>query len=637
MPKKKGHKNPVPERYQKNCVIYARISDPNKQSEVSIDAQIRECTDFAKRNGLIVKDVVTDEASGTDTYHRPGFFQLQEDAKRQEFRYILVWRFDRFSRSQQDTFAAMGYFGKFGISIVSIKEQENLEPTAQEKLMAGIYIAMAEYYSAELSIKVCRNMYEIAKNGGYYGGSTPLGYKVVDRKLEIDEINAYVVREAFNLYADGWTTRQLCEKFNSEGYKTSKGGTFNENSFRTILSNEKYIGVYSYSATDPNGNEEVVRLEGKIPALVTEELFNRVQERLRATSRGPGTAKAKVPYLLKDKIFCGFCGQSMKSDSNKKKNGDVYRYYNCRKDRPGHDCKRKTMPKEVIERNVAAQTILLLTNSDYIKSMSSVIEKMRKRNSKNEELKAVETKIKSLQTDIKGITQKLIDVDLGKASMSEYLRKSYEERIDEYSVEVNKLSARKEKLLAIYQPRELSPYDIEDWFSELRTYNINSFEDRQHIISKYVKQVVVYDDYMEVIVYQPDEIGVIQDPDTTLACAKTYFDFRNENVNAELPENMSLSAAEVEAEIDNLIHPDVDDDPDPNGPGGGSPAPSRKSSKKSTRPYNTKNTHTANNSAEKKKSSLAQYGEPHNFKLEPLLVAYGNGNVGFVARIDRDC
>lgn len=640
MHKKKGAKNPVPERYQKNCIIYARISDPNKQSEVSIAAQTRECTDFANRFGLRVIDVVTDESTGTNVDHRPGFFSLQERAKKQDFRYVLVWRYDRFARSQQDTYAAIGFFGKFGIGIVSIKEQENLEPTAQEKLMAGIYIAMAEYYSAELSIKVCRNMYEIAKSGGYYGGSTPLGYKVVNRKLEIDEINAYVVREAFRLYADGWTTRQLCEKFNEEGYKTSTGREFNENSFRTILSNEKYIGVYSYAATDPNGNEEVIRLEGKVPALVTEELFVRVQERLRATSRGPGTAKAKVPYLLKDKIFCGFCGQSMKSDSNKKKNGDVYRYYNCRKDRPGHNCKRKTMPKEVIERNVAAQTIRLLTDADYIKAMATVIENTRKKGSRNEELKAIETKIRSLQKDIKGITQKLIDADLGKASMSEYVRQAYEQKIDEYSIESNKLSARREKLLALYQPRELSPYDIEDWFSELRTYNINSFEDRQHIISKYVKQVIVYGDYMEVTVYQPDEIGVIQDPDTTIACAKTYFDFRNESINADLPDDMHLSAEEAEKAIDKILHSDDDDDPDPNGPGGGSPsptAPSSNTSKKSTRPYNTKKTHTAKNSAGNRVSSLAQYGEPDNFKLEPLLVAYSNGNVGFVVRIDRNC
>lgn len=636
MNKKRGTKNPVPERYQKNCIIYARISDRNKQTEVSITAQIRECADFAKRFGLNVTDVIADGKSGTSD-NRPGFYKLQEKAKRQDFRYILVWRYDRFARSQQDTFAAIGFFGKYGISLIPVKEQESLEPTAQEKLMAGIYIAMAEYYSAELSIKVCRNMYEIAKSGGYYGGSTPLGYKVVDKKLVIDETNAYVVREAFNLYADGWTTRQLCKKFNDEGYKTSNGNAFTESSFRTILSNEKYIGVYSYAATDPNGNEQVIRLEGKVPALVPEDLFIRVQDKLRATSRGPGTAKAKVPYLLKDKIFCGFCGQSMKSDSNKKKNGEVYRYYNCRKDRPGHTCKRKTMPKEVIERNVAAQAIMLLTDADYIKAMSAVIEQTRKRGSKTEEIKALRSSIRSLNNDIKCITQKLIDADLGRADLSDYVKKAYQNQVDENSKEKEKLETRLEKLLAIYQPKELTPYDIDDWFSELRTYNINSLEDRQHIISKYVKRVNVFDDYMEVLVYEPGEIGNPQEADETIGLAKTYFDFKNQNINIDIPECFKVEAEEIEKLIKDILHDD-DEDPDPDGPDG-APTPSSESTStrpKSTRPYNKKSPKSIQNSAEEKRSSMAHKGEPNSLKLEPVLVVYSNGWFGFAARINKE-
>ena len=620
MAKKKKNQSTVPQEYQKNCIIYTRISDPNKQTEVSIAAQTRECREFADRFGLTVVDVLEDRGTGTNL-DRPQFCELQQRAKKQDFRYILVWRYDRFSRSQQDTYAAIGYFGKYGINIVPIKEQSSLEQTLEEKLLANLYIAMAEYYSAELSVKVCRNMYEIAKNGLYFGGPTPLGYKVVNRQLEIDELTAPIVQEAFQMYADGHQIREICEVFNKKGYKTAVGNSFTPSSFRSMLSNERYIGVYSYAATDPNGDEAVFRFEHKIPALVSEDIFRRVQDKLKQTSRGPGTGKAKVPYLLKDKIFCGLCGHSMKSDSNKKKNGDVYRYYNCRKDRPGHTCKRKTMPKDIIELNVAARVLELLNDPDYVDTMYEVLQKRAKSESPDRKLSAMEAKIKELERSVRSSMAKITANDLGETSMSAYMRKAYEDSIDRDSEALEKLKAAVEQQKALAKrPKEFTRYDLEDWLTELRMCNLYSFEDRQHLISTYVKQVIVYDDSMEVILRCPGDISDPQNAELTIACAKTYMDFKNENTDVVIPDEMEITEEEAAEAIEKLLHPDTDDD-DPDGPKGGGGGSRRSSSsgrsssgKKSTRPYNTKLEGSAKNSADIKKSSFRQNGEPitHN-------------------------
>lgn len=615
MAKKKKNQSTVPLEFQKNCIIYTRISDPNKQTEVSIAAQTRECREFADRFGLTVVDVLEDRGTGTNL-DRPQFCELQQRAKKQDFRYILVWRYDRFSRSQQDTYAAIGYFGKYGINIVPIKEQSSLEQTLEEKLLASLYIAMAEYYSAELSVKVCRNMYEIAKNGLYFGGSTPLGYKVVNKQLEIDELTAPIVQEAFQMYADGHQIREICDVFNKKGYKTSVGNSFTASSFRSLLSNERYIGVYSYAATDPNGDEAVFRFEHKVPALVSEDLFRRVQEKLRQTSRGPGTGKAKVPYLLKDKIFCGLCGQSMKSDSNKKKNGDVYRYYNCRKDRPGHNCKRKTLPKDVIELNVAGRVLELLNDPEYVDAMYEVLQKRTACKSPDRKTSAMEAKIKELERSIRSSMAKITANDLGEISMSVYMRKAYEDSIDRDSEALERLKAAVEQQKALARrPKEFTRYDLEDWLTELHISNLYSFEDRQHLISTYVKQVIVYDDSMEVILNTPGDISDPQNAELTVACAKTYTDFRNENVDVDIPEELEITEAEAEEAIAKLIDSDDDDDPDdPKGGGGGkrrSPSGGGSSSGgKSAKSHNTEASDPAKNSADIKKSSFKQGGEP---------------------------
>ena len=146
---------------------------------------------------------------------------------------------------------------------------------------------------------------------------------------------------------------------------------------------------------------------------------------------------------------------------------------------------------------------------------------------------------------------------------------------------------------------EAPAFDLDDWLSEVQNYNVKSFEARQHIIQKYVKQVVVYEDYMEVILLTPDEIDSLDDINETLACEKAYYDFKDEHTNITIPGEYALTDEEAIKTWDAILKKELegeedDDDPDPNGPGGsggpggGKPSGSGGTGKRSTRPYNTK-------------------------------------------------
>ena len=103
---------------------------------------------------------------------------------------------------------------------------------------------MAEFYSAELSQKINRGLRESAYKHNSIGGQIPLGYKTEGKKLVIDEETAPIVRQAFEMYAEGHSVAEICRTFNARGYKTSKGTRFGKSSFSKIFRNEKYIGVY---------------------------------------------------------------------------------------------------------------------------------------------------------------------------------------------------------------------------------------------------------------------------------------------------------------------------------------------------------------------------------------------------------
>ena len=603
MAKKKGFMAEIPEAYQKNCIIYTRISDPNKQTEVSLEAQERECREFAAKHGLRVIGTLEDMSTGRNM-DRPKFIMLKELARRHNFRYVLVWRYDRFSRSQDDTFAAIGYFRQHGVSLIPIKEQESLEPSPQERFLAGMYIAMAELYSSDLSIKVCRNMYHLAKQGLYYGGSPGYGYKIENKTLVEDPETSYVVKTAFRMYADGHGTKEICQKINEEGYRTSKGKPFNVNGLRNMLSNEKYIGVYSYNATDPDGNKVNFRFEHKIPALIDEETFRRVQDRLVELSRGPGSAKAKVPYLLQGKIICGLCGNPMRSESGNKP-GVTYRYYSCRKDNKGNKCTRKRLTKDVIECNVAMQVVMKLMDKDYVAAVEKVLKERAESPRKRAELTALSQQVTKLTKMKKTLANSLIDDEIGEKVLSPAVRKVYEERLENV---VNLLDSYENRVvsLKLSMRADAAPaFDLDDWLSDVQNYNVKSFEARQHIISKYVKQVIVYEDSMEVILLTPDEVGCLEDIDETICCERAYYDFKDQYSNITIPEELNVTDEEA-AEVMNSIlkkkleGEDDDDDPDPDGSGGGGKSGGGKlsgSGGKSTRPYNTKETDISSKNA----------------------------------------
>lgn len=228
----------------------------------------------------------------------------------------------------------------------------------------------------------------------------------------------------------------------------------------------------------------------------------------------------------------------------------------------------------------------------------------------------MEAKIKELERSIRSSMAKITANDLGEISMSVYMRKAYEDSIDRDSEALERLKAAVEQQKALARrPKEFTRYDLEDWLTELHISNLYSFEDRQHLISTYVKQVIVYDDSMEVILNTPGDISDPQNAELTVACAKTYTDFRNENVDVDIPEELEITEAEAEEAIAKLIDSDDDDDPDdPKGGGGGkrrSPSGGGSSSGgKYTKSHNTEASGTAKNSADIKKSSFKQGGEP---------------------------
>lgn len=131
---------------KKRVVIYARFSS-HSQTEQSIEGQLRECYDFARRNDYLVIAEYIDRALTGTTDKRPEFLRMIEDSKKKNFDYVLVYQLDRFARNRYDSANYKAKLKKNGVRVLSAKE--NITEDASGILVEGMLESMAEYYSVE--------------------------------------------------------------------------------------------------------------------------------------------------------------------------------------------------------------------------------------------------------------------------------------------------------------------------------------------------------------------------------------------------------------------------------------------------------------------------------------------------------
>ena len=134
-------------------MIYTRYSSDNQREE-SIEGQIRECTEFAKRNGITILGVYTDRALSAKTDNRPEFQRMIKDSAKRLFDVVIVWKLDRFARNRYDSAHYKAILRKNGVKVVSATEPISEDSTGI--LLESLLEGYAEFYSAELAEKVKR-------------------------------------------------------------------------------------------------------------------------------------------------------------------------------------------------------------------------------------------------------------------------------------------------------------------------------------------------------------------------------------------------------------------------------------------------------------------------------------------------
>ncbi len=381
----------------KTAAAYIRVST-EEQTELSPDSQIKEIRKYAKAHGYIVPEeyiFVDAGISGRNTAKRPAFNQMIGTAKRKPkpFDTILLWKFSRFARNREDSIVYKSMLRKqCGIDVVSISE--SLGDDKMSILIEAMIEAMDEYYSINLAEEVTRGMTEKAERGEVVS-TPPFGYNVQNNIYIIDEATAPIVKMIYDDFENGLPYLRIAKKLNSMGIKTKRGNPFENRTVEYILRNPVYTGKIIWTPDKSkdryfnNANSSTIVRQGKHTPIITEEQFNRVQERVRALkSRHKYMRSEAGSYVLKGVVRCGNCGATLARNQKNYMQCIKYTHGTCT---VSHSINMKTLENIIIKQiqdDVASQNFKIATISQTDKSENEQITKLiEKENIKLERVK----------------------------------------------------------------------------------------------------------------------------------------------------------------------------------------------------------------------------------------------------------
>ena len=183
------------------AAIYIRVSTEDQaQHGYSLAGQEDALKNYCSALGYDLYKIYRDEGkSAKDIKHRPAMQELLSDAENKKFSSIFIYKLDRFSRSLKDLILTIEKLKEWGVDFVSL--QDRIETTsASGKLMFHIISAFAEFERNIIGERTSFGMARKSQEGGAIS-KPPFGYKMIDKKLEVDPEKSHLVASLFNEFA----------------------------------------------------------------------------------------------------------------------------------------------------------------------------------------------------------------------------------------------------------------------------------------------------------------------------------------------------------------------------------------------------------------------------------------------------
>ena len=465
------------EKDNRGVAIYARKSRITNKGD-SIGVQFKQCADYAKKElGLDEEyEFLQYEDKGLSGYFsdRPDFQRMLHDVQDGKIKAIVCYKLDRVGRKTADLIRLMDFLEMYHVNLLICSNGINTA-SGLYKIFIQIFAVIAEFERDTLTERIVDNMMELAKDGRWLGGNTPMGFTV--RRVTTGSgkgKSAYSYLESLpeekrmvqRLYEIFRTTRSIqstAKQMNEEGFHTPSGAAFNASTTRLVLRNPIYCtadkrsydyfidhdgnvfgdmiefdgthGLSAYNKTDQEKYEgsdstfispkyvqtieskpvsEWIIAVGRHEGFISSEQWIEVQELLDAIAEKYNRPHRKTNALLAGLVHCPYCGRrlSVISESDRWTNGKPRFKYVC----PGYrkkECNFKAVDGVLLDEFVVQQLSELSDeNSERFRSILKIkIEEVLEQSQTVQEHNLIKKKRDKLKADIAAQTRNLREAD----------------------------------------------------------------------------------------------------------------------------------------------------------------------------------------------------------------------------------
>ena len=350
------------------CAVYCRKSvEKGLDMEFnSIDAQ-REAAEAyiasQKANGWVcLPEHYDDGGFSGGNMNRPALKRLLTDCEAGKVDVIVVYKIDRLSRSLCDFADLSRLFEKWNVAFVSVTQEINTQ-TSTGRMMLNILMTFAQFEREMIATRVKDKMAATRRKGKWVGGTVPLGYRLINKKLIVNEETAPIIRRIFKRYLEIQSPLAIVQELNADGVKTVTGRAWDTGNINRILNNYTYIGMVFYDG-------EV--FPGEQKAIIDKKTWDTVQLFLKANDPGWDRSKRRTSdSALAGIIRCGHCNCRM-TPVKSHRWGRTYNYYHCTKDfkREMSTCPVRQVSANDVESVVCEHLMPILKSPEVVIAVS---------------------------------------------------------------------------------------------------------------------------------------------------------------------------------------------------------------------------------------------------------------------------
>ena len=306
---------------------YARVSSESDEQLNSLENQIRYYEDLIRKNRAwtFVPGYIDEGLSGISTKKRENFNRMVDEAAEDRFDLVITKEISRFARNTLDSIQYTRQLLSHGVGVFF--QNDNINTLDEDsELRLSIMSSIAQDELRKLSSRVKFGHQQAIKQNVVLGNSRIFGYRKDQKRLVIDETEAPMVRELFELYStDKYSMKQLENLFWEKGYRNLNGNKIAHSTMSNMISNPKYKGYYvgnKVKVVDMFTKkqkflppEEWVMFKDEtgeiVPAIVTEEVWDKANEILKRRSEDVKNRQGICNHanLLTGKLWCTECGQ----------------------------------------------------------------------------------------------------------------------------------------------------------------------------------------------------------------------------------------------------------------------------------------------------------------------------------------